>query len=39
MKQVYPDLGRKGGSHTTPAKAKAAQVNAKLGGRPRQKVG
>lgn len=39
MRQVYADLGRKGGSRTTPAKARAARVNGKLGGRPRQKVG
>lgn len=39
MSDLYANLGKKGGSRKSPAKTKAARVNGKLGGRPRQKTG
>jgi len=39
MTTLYANLGKKGGSRSTPAKARAARKNGKLGGRPRQKLG
>ena len=36
MAKVYSEIGRKGGSKTSPAKAKASKTNGLLGGRPRK---
>jgi hypothetical protein len=35
VRDWYKKLGAKGGSRTSPAKAKAVRANGKLGGRPR----
>jgi hypothetical protein len=37
MSEIAAMLGRKGGSQTSPEKAKAARANGKLGGRPKKK--
>jgi hypothetical protein len=37
MSEIAKLLGRKGGSQTSPEKAKAARNNGKLGGRPKKK--
>jgi hypothetical protein len=38
MSEIAALLGRRGGSQTSPDKAKAARANGKLGGRPKKKA-
>ncbi|MBF0544322.1 MAG: DUF2442 domain-containing protein [Candidatus Riflebacteria bacterium] len=36
MAQIYSEIGRKGGSQTSPAKERTSRQNGRLGGRPRK---